>query len=240
MKTFELPPMLSGTAEEQIDQLREYLMRLALNTEEQPGTGQRGEKGERGERGPKGADGKMSFEDLTEEQKASLKGDKGDAGPRGPKGETGPQGEQGPQGEPGEKGEKGDKGDPGDGGGVTLEQVYPVGAIYLSTNAADPATLFGFGEWQQIKDTFLLAAGDSYAAGTTGGEAEVALTVEQMPRHRHVVDGVTNATSSVTDGYMMIGGYSRVRDVYTGYVGNSNAHNNMPPYLAVYVWQRSA
>lgn len=61
-----------------------------------------GPEGPQGPEGPKGADGTMTFEDLTEEQKASLKGDKGDTG------ETGPQGEQGPAGEKGEKGEPGE------------------------------------------------------------------------------------------------------------------------------------
>ena len=53
-----------------------------------------------------------------------------------------------------------------------LETMYPVGAIYLSVNSINPNTLFGFGSWVQIKDTFLLAAGDTYSAGSTGGEAE--------------------------------------------------------------------
>lgn len=61
--------------------------------------GPQGEKGEKGDPGEKGADGTMTFEDLTPEQKASLKGDKGDQGEQGP---------QGIQGEPGEKGEPGD------------------------------------------------------------------------------------------------------------------------------------
>ena len=63
--------------------------------------GETGPQGPIGPEGPKGADGTMTFEDLTPEQKASLKGDKGD------KGDTGA---AGPQGEPGPKGEKGDTG----------------------------------------------------------------------------------------------------------------------------------
>lgn len=63
--------------------------------------GERGPQGEPGPQGPKGADGTMSFEDLTEEQKASLKGDKGETGPAGPQGEVGPQGPEGPAGKDG-------------------------------------------------------------------------------------------------------------------------------------------
>lgn len=70
-------------------------------------------KGPAGPQGEKGADGTMTFEDLTPEQKASLKGDKGDTGPQGPKGDKGDTGAAGPQGEPGPKGDKGDPGENG-------------------------------------------------------------------------------------------------------------------------------
>ena len=51
------------------------------------------------------------------------------------------------------------------------EVIYPVGAIYISTVSTNPADLFGFGTWEQIKDVFLLSAGTTYTAGSTGGEA---------------------------------------------------------------------
>lgn len=51
---------------------------------------------------------------------------------------------------------------------VTVESIYPVGSIYISTNNVDPSQIFNFGEWERIKDTFLLAAGDEYTAGSTG------------------------------------------------------------------------
>ena len=70
-------------------------------------------KGPAGPQGEKGADGTMTFEDLTPEQKATLKGDKGDTGPQGPKGDKGDTGAAGPQGEPGPKGDKGDPGETG-------------------------------------------------------------------------------------------------------------------------------
>jgi hypothetical protein len=72
--------------------------------------GPQGEKGETGPQGPqgeKGADGTMTFEDLTEEQRASLKGDAGPAGPQGEKGETGATGPQGPAGPTGPQGPAG-------------------------------------------------------------------------------------------------------------------------------------
>lgn len=84
--------------------------------------GPKGDKGDKGDTGPvgpqgiqgeKGADGTMTFEDLTEEQRASLKGDKGDQGEQGPIGPQGPTGNTGPQGPKGDTGDKGDKGDQG-------------------------------------------------------------------------------------------------------------------------------
>lgn len=73
----------------------------------------KGETGPVGPQGENGADGTMTFEDLTPEQKASLKGDKGD---KGDTGAAGPQGEPGPKGDKGDTGPKGDKGDTGETG----------------------------------------------------------------------------------------------------------------------------
>ena len=72
--------------------------------------GETGPQGPVGPEGPKGADGTMTFEDLTPEQKASLKGDKGD---KGDTGAAGPQGEPGPKGDKGDPGPQGPKGDTG-------------------------------------------------------------------------------------------------------------------------------
>ena len=69
-------------------------------------------------------------------------------------------------------------------GAPLLNLVYPVGSIYWSSNNTNPATLFG-GTWTQIKDRFILAAGDYYSNGATGGAATVTLTVSNMPSHTH-------------------------------------------------------
>lgn len=122
--------------------------------------------------------------------------------------------------------------------------VYPVGAIYMSTVATNPSTLFGFGTWEQIKDTFLLAAGNTYTGGSTGGEAAVTLTTKQIPSHNHAIfypnAGAGNDYAPI--GYPNVGSKSTFWAVgsYTGDVGDGEAHNNMPPYLAVYVWKRTA
>ena len=73
-----------------------------------------------------------------------------------------------------------------------FDTIYPVGSIYMSAVNTSPSTLFG-GTWEQIKDTFLLSAGDTYNAGTTGGEAEHTLTTSEMPSHNHSFTGTAHS-----------------------------------------------
>lgn len=125
-----------------------------------------------------------------------------------------------------------------------LDWIYPVGAIYLSINEANPAALFG-GTWERIKDTFLLAAGDAYEAGCTGGEAVHTLTTDEMPAHSHQNDISTSysnfppARESTTTGWRTVA-YKAAAGNKTLNTGGDQPHNNMPPYLAVYIWKRMA
>ena len=77
-----------------------------------------------------------------------------------------------------------------------MKKIYPVGSIYISTVSTNPSTLFGFGTWAQIKDTFLLAAGTTYKAGATGGEATHKLTINEIPSHTHSVSFTTTSEAS--------------------------------------------
>ena len=130
-----------------------------------------------------------------------------------------------------------------------LNKIYPVGSLYMSAKATSPASLFG-GTWERIKDRFILAAGDNYAAGSTGGEAAVALTESQLPRHRfNVMDqngalvGNTQSDENVTKLFLPQQSYSTRGSsncLTTNYIGQDASHNNMPPYLTVYIWQRTA
>ena len=148
-----------------------------------------------------------------------------------------------------------------------LLSVYPVGSIYMSVNSTDPSSLFG-GGWTRLKDRFLLAAGDSYAAGNTGGEASHKLTLSEMPSHSHTkgsmriqgyVKGIMfGYTEEVNGPFSISGKYGEAwkkgsgndsRTItfdtntggwsgFTSSEGGGSAHNNMPPYLTVYVWKR--
>ena len=121
---------------------------------------------------------------------------------------------------------------------INVDFIYPIGSIYMSVNSTNPGTLFG-GTWSQLKDRFLLGAGNTYTNGNTGGAATVTLTVNQMPKHSHTVYrstetgsffGLTGISPSQTTQYA----------VNTTEAGNNEAHNNMPPYLVVYMWKRTA
>lgn len=142
-----------------------------------------------------------------------------------------------------------------------LNMVYPVGSIYISVNEVNPNTLFG-GAWEAIEDRFLLACGDSYAALSSGGEANVTLTTANLPSHSHT-GSTNNAGNHVHDLYYRTvysdgGDFNAVcrptagtaisnymdsagnhkHTFTTSSVGSGTAHNNMPPYLAVYMWKR--
>lgn len=116
--------------------------------------------------------------------------------------------------------------------------IYPVGSVYISTNSTSPDTLFG-GTWAQITDVFLLSAGSNYSAGSTGGEATHTLTVNEMPKHSHSIQ------YSETDGHYS-GSKTEARpwggdsSTTVGSSGGGASHNNMPPYLTVYMWKRTA
>lgn len=132
--------------------------------------------------------------------------------------------------------------------------VYPVGSIVELTVATNPATLWGFGTWESVKDRFLIGAGGSYSVGSTGGEAMHTLTVDEMPMHSHyermAVDNVgteyyitaTGSGSEYTETSVVASGATRTGREYqkTDTEGGSQSHNNMPPYLAVYMWKRTA
>lgn len=94
-----------------------------------------------------------------------------------------------------------------------INKIYPVGSIYMSVNSVSPSSFIG-GTWVQIKDTFLLSAGSTYAAGSSGGAASVALTAAQMPAHNHNFTGTAAAHSHTFTGTAVVSG------------GNSASHTH--------------
>lgn len=156
------------------------------------------------------------------------------------------------------------------GGGITalLDTIYPVGSIYMSVNSTSPADFIG-GTWEQITNTFLLAAGSSYTAGSTGGSATRTLSTSNMPSHTHTFNAdfyIRKAGSSANATMVAAGTNTTVTDsaysstwgnsvTYTsathypdkvaisgtsGSTGSGSSFSILPPYLAVYMWKRTA
>lgn len=147
-----------------------------------------------------------------------------------------------------------------------IDTIYPIDSIYLSVNSANPNTLFG-GTWVQLKDRFLLGAGDVYTNDNTGGSDQVTLNITQVPPHRHWISSASrddgNGTGCGSNGqdygvWSDAGGYTDYDqlkvagryDSYTGGTGSTvngrvsgnngtTAHDNMPPYLVVFMWKRT-
>lgn len=138
-----------------------------------------------------------------------------------------------------------------------IDTVYPVGSIYMSVNNVDPATFLSGTTWELIKGKFLLGHDDTviwdttvtppvqrefFPLGQTGGEASHALTVEELPSHSHSIGLPLGNSGAVASGT----GASVFKETSSSYGYNTNAvgsgypHNNMPPYLVVNMWKRTA
>lgn len=124
--------------------------------------------------------------------------------------------------------------------------AHPIGSFYISSNSTSPASLFG-GTWERIKDRFLLGAGDTYTAGDTGGEATHTLTNDEMPSHNHQLatarqykTGTDTDSNPIKIGRTWQDADGWTGGFYTDNTGGGQPHNNMPPYLVVYMWKRTA
>lgn len=100
--------------------------------------------------------------------------------------------------------------------------AHPIGSLYFSEQATSPETLFG-GTWTRITDTFILAAGSKYAAGTSGGSASlqahthgVSITTgENNVGHTHSIPSLSGSAAS--DGWHS----HRVTNKTTSYASGS-------------------
>ena len=121
-----------------------------------------------------------------------------------------------------------------------VNYIYPIGSYYWSSNSTNPGTIFG-GTWEQIKDKFVLAVGDTYTTvNVTGGEAAHVLTTHEMPNHYHNTDiRFYGAQEGNSHNYFSVGVGELVQLGSSG-VGGGTAHNNMPPYITAYCFHRTA
>ena len=119
-------------------------------------------------------------------------------------------------------------------GGKTIAEImltlYPVGAVYISAVSTSPASLFG-GTWEQLQDRFLLGAGSNYTAGVTGGTSKNVLNNTSIP---HIGTGIKYVGSGGS--FSLPSGVTYSEEWLGG--GTTTNLDNMPPYLAVYMWKR--
>lgn len=123
-----------------------------------------------------------------------------------------------------------------------LDYVYPVGSVYISYSHHDPADLFG-GTWVRITNAFLWATTAGGTIGQTGGEQTHTLTANELPSHRHGITVASTAAGSVSVGDTVRYNGSTTSykgTLYTENTGEGVAHNNMPPYIQVSMWRRTA
>ena len=127
-----------------------------------------------------------------------------------------------------------------------LLAAHPVGSVYQSTVDTSPESLFG-GTWEKIEDVFLLAAG-THKAGSTGGEAEHTLSIAELPSHNHRITSMSwggkGLDHTVNHSYdFWVFDSKNEAPINEGYItktGSGTPHNNLPPYLAIYMWKRTA
>ena len=126
---------------------------------------------------------------------------------------------------------------------TTIQTVYPVGSIYINAAVStNPGTLLGFGTWAAFgagRVMVGLNSGDSDfdTAQETGGAKTHTLTTSEIPAHTHNSNFVTSGTS--VSGVSTSGNYDAATNA-TSSTGGGSAHNNVQPYIVVYMWRRTA
>lgn len=126
----------------------------------------------------------------------------------------------------------------GDGTG----QMYAVGDIYITTRTGNPATLLGYGAWEQIQGRFLFAADSTHAVKSKGGAAEHTIITKELPELELPVKsggaefGIERSNATSGSNWYTLRGYNSGASVTIP--GESQPFSLMPPYFAVYVWLR--
>ena len=140
------------------------------------------------------------------------------------------------------------------GGNELIDRIYPVGSIYISTSSTfNPQNVWG-GTWRKTADgRCLIGANDTYPLGSTGGEERHYLTGNEMPPHGHSAGKASgfklantgiarSALDKYSEQFLWIDQSSTSSSsvLNTNSSGGGASHNNMQPYLAVYIWERTA
>ena len=147
-----------------------------------------------------------------------------------------------------------------------LDTIYPIGSVYTNaTNSTNPGTLLGFGTWTAFgagrvpvgidsTDNDFDVVGEGQNTNGTNGAKTHTLTISEMPAHDHVANRDTYGTANLllrrnSNGAGSVGdldntvGEPGLRGSDVGFPeieGSGSAHNNLQPYIVVYMWKRTA
>ena len=130
---------------------------------------------------------------------------------------------------------------------INVDLIYPIGSIYLSLNDINPNKMFG-GTWERIKGKTLVGVDESdtdfKTSKSTGGEKTHKLTIAEMPSHTHDCKTYGNGGVSTKGGGLwgVTDAYGEATNQYPSIykTGGDQAHNNMQPYYACFIWYRTA
>lgn len=129
-----------------------------------------------------------------------------------------------------------------------LSFIYPVGCVYITTVSTNPNTLFGFGTWGAFgtgRTIVGIDAGQTEfdVVEETGGAKTHTLQTTEIPAHTHVITSQTATTGGATSyehGTLDTSSAETEATEVTGSTGGGLAHNNLQPYIVVYMWKRTA
>jgi len=142
---------------------------------------------------------------------------------------------------------------------IPINAIYPVGSIYISTSHQNPASALGRGTWSPFgQGRVLVGAGTgddgterkTFSGNSSGGKYQHKLTVAEMPSHGHSVNtrrqnhvelfkSTRTPIREFRDNEFNTGkGGTYDTTDYTNNSGSSHSHNNIQPYITVYMWKR--
>jgi hypothetical protein len=128
-----------------------------------------------------------------------------------------------------------------------MKYVYPVGSIYINaTDDTNPEPLLGFGTWSafgagRVPVGFDSGDTDFDTAEETGGDKTHTLTTDEMPSHNHTAGGAAARVLQQNGSGNLEGTYSNAHTIQNlQAAGGGSAHNNLQPYIVVYMWKRTA
>lgn len=123
------------------------------------------------------------------------------------------------------------------------EVQMPVGGIIIwSGSQSDIPTNWqlcdGTNGTPDLRNRFVVGAGNQYTVGGTGGEAKHTLTTSEMPSHGHGVSingnvGMTTAQATFSGGGVVVSDPFYIGELTSSKTGGSKPHNNLPPYYAL-------